>query len=865
MDEDEKKSGTRVFKKTSPNGKITTYLGKRDFLDRGESVDLIDGMVLIDDEYIKTGKKVTVQLLAAFRYGREDLDVLGLTFRKDLISQSFQIYPPNSSVTPTTRSMTRLQERLKKKLGNNAFPFWFEIPPNSASSVTLQPAQGDTGKPCGVDYEVKTIVGGGDSQEKPKKHNSVRLAIRKLTYSPQIERPQPMIDPWGLHLEASLDKEMYYHGESINVNVHVQNNSNKTVKKIKVSVNQIADICIFTTAQYTCDVDKIESSEGFPIGPGSTLSKIYTLCPLLAKNKDKRGLALDGQLKHEDTNLASSTTFATLSHSVRENLGIIVQYKVKIRLLIAGALGGELAAELPFTLTHPKPYEIENNFLGKTTTMNVLNNKHLIDNNCDNSGGEEVQAVQQNNLDDDTADVDLIQFDSFDDEDLIFEDFARNRARAGQKTKQKSFIILRKRKEDNFINKSKSLEIKLRIKMSLESFIQIPENCDFTIDNLPFGVFSTLDNEKKRIGVAIGEEILDLSVVKHLFSGPLLCKNQNECLNAFMGLERATWIEARETLQSILSVNNPVLKDDESLRKHAFVKISNAKMHLPAKIGDYTDFYSSIYHATNVGTMFRGKDNALFENCMFQILKYLPVGYHGRASSIIVSGVPIHRPWGQVKSDEAKDPEFVPSKLMDFELEMAFFVGGRENDLGKPIPIDKAEEHIFGMVLMNDWSARDIQKWEYIPLGPFLSKSFATTRGSEKDYILSKTNLKHLYWTIKQQLVHQACNGCNIRPGDLMGSGTISGPTPDSLGCLLELSWRGQNPVKLGDSDQTRKFLIDGDEVAITGICFNQKTNKRIGFGECRSIIGYDPSKSAIDPLNSAVSVRRMTPTQQQN
>nr|CAD2157561.1 unnamed protein product [Meloidogyne enterolobii] len=417
MDDDEKKSGTRVFKKTSPNGKITTYLGKRDFLDRGDSVDLIDGMVLIDDEYIKASKKVSVQLLAAFRYGREDLDVLGLTFRKDLISQNFQIFPPNP--LPNNRPMTRLQERLKKKLGNNAFPFWFEIPPNSASSVTLQPAQGDTGKPCGVDYEVKTIVGGGDSQEKPKKHNSVRLAIRKLTYSPQIERPQPMID-------------MYYHGESINVNVHVQNNSNKTVKKIKVSVNQIADICIFTTAQYTCDVDKIESCEGFPVGPGSTLSKIYTLCPLLAKNKDKRGLALDGQLKHEDTNLASSTTFATLSHSVRENLGIIVQYKVKIRLLIAGALGGELAAELPFTLTHPKPsIENENNLLRTITSPRQLNDNNGSGGGLEQlKGGGEGQNIIDNTDQTTTADVDLIQFDSFDDDDdLVFEDFARNRAR----------------------------------------------------------------------------------------------------------------------------------------------------------------------------------------------------------------------------------------------------------------------------------------------------------------------------------------------------------------------------------------------------------------------------------------------------
>ena len=429
-DNEEKKAGTRVFKKTSPNGKITTYLGKRDFLDRGDIVDLIDGMVLIDDDYIKSGKKVTVQLLAAFRYGREDLDVLGLTFRKDLISQFFQVYPLNQA--SHVRPMTRLQERLKKKLGGNSFPFWFEIPPNSASSVTLQPAQGDTGKPCGVDYEIKTMVG-SDSQEKPKKHNSVRLAIRKLTYCPQVERPQPMIDvtkefiisPGGLHLEASLDKEMYYHGESINVNVHIQNNSNKTVKKIKVSVQQVADICIFTTAQYSCDVDKIDSCEGFPVGAGSTLSKIYTLCPLLSKNKDKRGLALDGQLKHEDTNLASSTTYATLSQSVRENLGIIVQYKVKIRLLIAGALGGELAAELPFTLTHPKPADTPPPQEAKKTMAATLLGQ-ATNGGVSEGGGNVGESANE------TTDVDLIQFDSVEDDDLVFEDFARLRARGSE-------------------------------------------------------------------------------------------------------------------------------------------------------------------------------------------------------------------------------------------------------------------------------------------------------------------------------------------------------------------------------------------------------------------------------------------------
>ncbi|KAL3111557.1 hypothetical protein niasHT_016718 [Heterodera trifolii] len=394
-DNEDKKAGTRVFKKTSPNGKITTYLGKRDFLDRGETVDLIDGMVLIDDDYIKSSKKVTVQLLAAFRYGREDLDVLGLTFRKDLISQLYQVYPATQN--ESLRPMTRLQERLKKKLGENAFPFWFEIPPNSASSVTLQPAQGDTGNPRGVDYDIKTLLSSSFS-------NSVRLAIRKLTYCPQLERIQPMIDvtknfiisPGGLHLEASLDKEMYYHGESIAVNVHIQNKQ-----------------------QQNCE----EGTEGFPVGPGSTLSKIYSLCPLLLKNKDKRGLALDGQLKHEDTNLASSTTFAALRQSVHENLGIIVQYKVKIRLLIAGALGGELSAELPFTLTHPKPTDSPHPTEKKANVANCQEQQTPAMNGAQQREQKEISV----------ADVDLIQFDSFDDDDdLIFEDFARLRARGSE-------------------------------------------------------------------------------------------------------------------------------------------------------------------------------------------------------------------------------------------------------------------------------------------------------------------------------------------------------------------------------------------------------------------------------------------------
>ncbi|XP_015522475.1 beta-arrestin-1 isoform X2 [Neodiprion pinetum] len=359
VDSASKRQATRVFKKSSPNGKITVYLGKRDFVDHITHVDPIDGVVLIDPDYVKV-RKVFGHVLAAFRYGREDLDVLGLTFRKDLYLAAEPIFPvPPGSQPP--RPLTRLQERLIKKLGPNAFPFYFELPPHCPASVTLQPAPGDTGKPCGVDYELKAFVG-ETQDDKPHKRNSVRLAIRKIMYAPSKQGAQPsvevskefMMSPNKLHLEATLDKELYHHGENIAVNVHIANNSNRTVKKIKVSVRQFADICLFSTAQYKCTVAEAESEEGCPVGPGFTLSKVFWLTPLLANNKDKWGLALDGQLKHEDTNLASSTLVADPSQ--RENLGIIVQYKVKVKLCL-GPLGGELVAELPFILMHPKPEE----------------------------------------------------------------------------------------------------------------------------------------------------------------------------------------------------------------------------------------------------------------------------------------------------------------------------------------------------------------------------------------------------------------------------------------------------------------------------------------------------------------------------
>ncbi|CAH1639935.1 unnamed protein product [Spodoptera littoralis] len=423
------RQATRVFKKSSPNGKITVYLGKRDFVDHITHVDPIDGVVLIDPEYVKD-RKVFGHVLAAFRYGREDLDVLGLTFRKDLYLAAEQIYPATNT---TKRPLTRLQERLVRKLGAAAHPFYFELPPHCPASVTLQPAPGETGKPCGVDYELKAFV--ADSQDdKPHKstptqsaaktlrkqtkmfehvsrfapkaqRNSVRLAIRKIMYAPSKQGEQPsvevskefMMSPNKLYLEASLDKELYHHGENIAVNVHIANNSNRSVKRIKVSVRQFADICLFSTAQYKCTVAETESEEGCPVGPGFTLSKVFTVTPLLANNKDKWGLALDGQLKHEDTNLASSTLIADPSQ--RENLGIIVQYKVKVKLCL-GPLGGDLSAELPFILMHPKPEE-------------------------EPRAAPDAPRVQ---------DHDLIQLDPHPDEngqeqddDIIFEDFARLR------------------------------------------------------------------------------------------------------------------------------------------------------------------------------------------------------------------------------------------------------------------------------------------------------------------------------------------------------------------------------------------------------------------------------------------------------
>lgn len=404
----------------------------------------------------------------------------------------------------------------------------------------------------------------------------------------------------------------------------------------------------------------------------------------------------------------------------------------------------------------------------------------------------------------------------------------------------------------------------------LQSFIPVTSESHFPIQNLPYGIFSTAVNKHPRVGVAIGEYVLDLAVLEQ--DGYLETTNifNQPNLNNFMALDRAAWTEIRSTLQYLLTAETPTLRDDPVLRAHALHPIDKVTMHLPVNIGDYTDFYSSKEHATNIGTMLRSKENPLMPNWV-----HLPIAYHGRASSIVISGTDIQRPNGQTMADGAESPTFGPSRAMDFELEMGFFIGPG-NELGNPIPIAQTEEHIFGLVLINDWSARDIQKWEYQPLGPFLSKNLGTsispwvvtldalepfrcenptqdptplpylqspspasydiqldvllqTPQMKTPISIARSNFRYLYWTMRQQLAHHTINGCNMRPGDLLGSGTISGPTPNSYGSLMELTWRGTQPITL-PSGETRGYLEDGDQLTLAGWC--QGDGYRVGFGE---------------------------------
>jgi fumarylacetoacetase len=410
--------------------------------------------------------------------------------------------------------------------------------------------------------------------------------------------------------------------------------------------------------------------------------------------------------------------------------------------------------------------------------------------------------------------------------------------------------------------------------MSLKSFIEVAPDSHFPIQNLPYGIFKPAPGAA-RVGVAIGEFVLDLSVLEELghfesaeFQGRRVFSEN--ALNAFLALGRPAWRKAREVIQHLLAADTAAVRDDAAVRVRAFHAQKEVTMQLPARIGDYTDFYSSYHHAHNVGTMLRGPENALMPNW-----KWLPVAYHGRASSIVVSGADIRRPHGQTKPPDVAAPVFGPSRSFDYELETAFLIGPG-NALGEAVPIERAIEHIFGLVLMNDWSARDVQAWEYQPLGPFLAKNFGTsispwvvtlealeefrkplplqdpeplpylratkdftydiqlearlqTAAMDAPHVITRTNFQNLYWSIAQQLAHHTVNGCNLQPGDLLASGTISGPTEDSRGCMLELTWRGANPLTLTNGE-TRKWLEDGDRLTITG--WAQGDGYRIGFGE---------------------------------
>jgi len=413
----------------------------------------------------------------------------------------------------------------------------------------------------------------------------------------------------------------------------------------------------------------------------------------------------------------------------------------------------------------------------------------------------------------------------------------------------------------------------------LKSWISADRRSDFPIQNLPFGIFKPRNRTNPRAGTRIGSMVIDLAVIaergyfaecgiksREVFSKPFL--------NDFIALGKPVWTAVRNKLSEIFNIENGEFWNTEDFRENLLYKATDLEMLMPVQVGDYTDFYSSIEHATNVGKMFRDPANALLPNW-----KHIPVGYHGRASSIVVSGTNIHRPVGQTKDDTKEFPDFGPSRLLDFELEMAF-ITGKSTQLGERIPIERAEDYIFGVVLFNDLSARDIQKWEYVPLGPFLSKNFGSvispwivtidalqpfrTEGPVQDppplpylsysgmgnfdinlevfiqpedsqpHKVCQSNFRYMYWNMFQQLTHQTVNGCNINVGDMYASGTISGPTEDSFGSMLELTWRGTKPITMPDGT-IRKFINDNDTIIMKGSA--DKDGVRIGFGECRTKI----------------------------
>lgn len=411
----------------------------------------------------------------------------------------------------------------------------------------------------------------------------------------------------------------------------------------------------------------------------------------------------------------------------------------------------------------------------------------------------------------------------------------------------------------------------------LKSWVEVPSECDFPIQNLPFGIFKT-KYLSPVAGVAIGNHVLDLVYLhEHGFLDGLGLPpgvfNQTY-LNGFLALGRKKTREVRNRISELLRHDNDELKANVAAREIALIPMNEVQMLIPVRIGNYTDFYSSEEHATNVGSMFRDPKNALLPNW-----KHLPVAYHGRASSIVISGTPLHRPKGQIKLPDSEHPVFEPTRKLDFELEMAF-ITCRETKLGMPVSVEEADDAVFGMVLFNDWSARDIQQWEYVPLGPFLSKNFGSTispwivtldalepfrvegpkqnpevlpylrlsglknfdinlevilKAQQGEAItICRSNTKYLYWNINQQLTHHTANGCNIQIGDLYASGTISGSTPESFGSLLELTWNGSKPLQLAGGNK-RTFIEDGDTVVLRG--YAERNGVRIGFGECKGTI----------------------------
>jgi fumarylacetoacetase len=408
-----------------------------------------------------------------------------------------------------------------------------------------------------------------------------------------------------------------------------------------------------------------------------------------------------------------------------------------------------------------------------------------------------------------------------------------------------------------------------------KSWLDVPQDSDFPIQNIPFGVFITKD-DVITIGTRIGNYAIDLGALQQLnyFEGIELTDDMfmQDTLNDFISDGKKTWRLVRNRIAELFDATNAKLRDNEEHKNIVVFGIDEVEMQLPVLIGDYTDFYSSKEHATNVGTMFRDPNNALLPNWL-----HIPVGYHGRSSTIVPSGIPVHRPMGQTLPNGESTPVFGPSRSIDFELEMGFITTDA-NIMGENIPVHEAEDYIFGMVLLNDWSARDMQKWEYVPLGPFLAKNFATsispwivtmdalepfrTKGPKQDptplpylqqkgkyafdinlevqiepenaeaTIVSNSNFKYMYWSMSQQLAHHTSNGCRVNSGDMMGSGTISGPTPNSYGSMLELTWNGKNPIVMKDGSE-RKFINDNDTVVMKGFCKNNEV--RIGFGEVSS------------------------------